>query len=84
MEMLGAGLPILSSGTGGNKEHSINNNLIFYHDKTSFLNKLIHLLNNYEEDGKNLSKLARRTANEIFTKKVYFKKINSFFNKIFE
>jgi len=84
IEMLAAGLPVLSTGTGGSKEALTNNNSILYLDKKSFKEKLIDLLDNYDLVSSNLGKLARNTVNEKFVSSIYIKKINSFFNKILE
>ena len=82
IEMLAAGLPVLSTGRGGSKEALLNNNSISYHDKTTFKSLLINLLNNYNEIGSNYGKQARKTVNKKFISTVYVNKINNFFNEL--
>lgn len=84
IEMMAAGMPIITSGKGGSCEAIIDNvNGLFFKsgDHNDLSKKILYLLSNYKNKAPMLSKMARKTACIKFSKQESVNKIIAFLSR---
>ena len=84
IEMMAAGLPVLSSGRGGSCEALNSNNSITYSDFSELKKSLLGLISDYNFIAKRIGENAQNEVALKYNESAYFDNVISFFKDVLE